>query len=200
MPAPSLVEAFGRVALSVQSGLAGAPARIWHELRPWLGELTLHAAVKWLPRMALQLPCQVPVMQGGNVVGACRQGAVAQCDACERTCCLYHGRIDHQGDAICYLCVADAVKRTRQTARGREHATPSTATDGETEKERKWARRTLGVAKDATWDEVRAAYRRQSAKWHPDVHPTPSAKQRAEARFKDVQRAFQILKTQAAAP
>lgn len=164
--------------------------RIWDELRPWMAELTLNAAAKWLPRMALGMPCQVPVMQGGAVVGACRSGAVSQCDACERTCCLQHARIDHLGDAICYVCVAEKVQQTRRQASGRtdERRAPKSADHDE-----KWARRKLGVTKDASWAEIRTAYKQQSAKWHPDRHRTAGAKEKAEERFKDVQRAYQVL-------
>ncbi len=48
----------------------------------------------------------------------------------------------------------------------------------------------LGVARGATADEIKKAYRRLARKYHPDV----SKEQDAEARFKEVQEAYEVLK------
>lgn len=50
--------------------------------------------------------------------------------------------------------------------------------------------RTLGVSKDATQDEIKRAYRKQARKYHPDV----SKEEDAEARFKEVNEANEVLK------
>ncbi|MES2792016.1 MAG: DnaJ C-terminal domain-containing protein [Planctomycetota bacterium] len=48
----------------------------------------------------------------------------------------------------------------------------------------------LGVAKSASQDEIKKAYRKLSRKYHPDVNPdNPSA----ETKFKEVQNAFDVL-------
>ncbi len=49
---------------------------------------------------------------------------------------------------------------------------------------------TLGVKKDATEKEVRAAYRKLARKYHPDVAPNDKA---AEAKFKEMNSAFEVL-------
>jgi curved DNA-binding protein len=50
--------------------------------------------------------------------------------------------------------------------------------------------RIMGVKRDATQDEIRRAYRRLARKYHPDVSKEPDA----EARFKEVGEAYEVLK------
>ncbi|HLF59358.1 MAG TPA: DnaJ C-terminal domain-containing protein [Alphaproteobacteria bacterium] len=48
----------------------------------------------------------------------------------------------------------------------------------------------LGVAKDASADVIRKAYRKLAKKFHPDLNP---GNKEAEAKFKDVQAAYDLL-------
>ncbi len=48
----------------------------------------------------------------------------------------------------------------------------------------------LGVGRHATADEVKTAYRRLARKYHPDVSQEPDA----EARFKEMQEAYEVLR------
>lgn len=48
----------------------------------------------------------------------------------------------------------------------------------------------MGVNKDSTQDEIKRAYRRLARKYHPDV----SKEENAEARFKEVGEAYEVLK------
>lgn len=48
----------------------------------------------------------------------------------------------------------------------------------------------LGVKKEATNDEIRAAYRALAKKYHPDLNP---GNKQAEARFKEISAAYDIL-------
>jgi len=49
---------------------------------------------------------------------------------------------------------------------------------------------TLGVARGADAEEVKRAYRKMARKYHPDV----SKERNAEAKFKDVQEAYEVLR------
>ena len=49
---------------------------------------------------------------------------------------------------------------------------------------------TIGVARDASQDEIKRAYRKLARKYHPDV----SKEANAEDRFKEVQEAYEVLK------
>ncbi|NEV63042.1 DnaJ C-terminal domain-containing protein [Thiorhodococcus minor] len=48
----------------------------------------------------------------------------------------------------------------------------------------------MGVKRDATQDEIKRAYRKLARKYHPDVSKEPDA----EARFKEVGEAYEVLK------
>ena len=48
----------------------------------------------------------------------------------------------------------------------------------------------MGVERDATQDEIKRAYRRLARKYHPDVSKEPDA----EARFKELGEAYEVLK------
>lgn len=49
---------------------------------------------------------------------------------------------------------------------------------------------TLGVARDASADDIKHAYRKLARKYHPDLNKAPEA----EARFKEVGEAYEVLK------
>lgn len=48
----------------------------------------------------------------------------------------------------------------------------------------------LGIKRDASQDEIKQAYRKLARKFHPDVNKAPDA----EAKFKDVGEAYEVLK------
>jgi hypothetical protein len=54
----------------------------------------------------------------------------------------------------------------------------------------------LGIAPDAAPEEVRAAYRRESQRYHPDkvAHLGEEFQQLAHEKFKEIQRAYEILR------
>ncbi len=48
---------------------------------------------------------------------------------------------------------------------------------------------TLGVAKGASPDEIKAAYRKQALQWHPDRNKSPEAAE----KFKEINKAYEVL-------
>lgn len=51
----------------------------------------------------------------------------------------------------------------------------------------------LGVDRNATDKEIKAAYRKMARKWHPDLHPA-NEKKEAEEKFKRINEAYEVLK------
>jgi molecular chaperone DnaJ len=47
----------------------------------------------------------------------------------------------------------------------------------------------LGVSRDSSKEEIKRAYRRLARKYHPDVNKEPGA----EDRFKEINRAYEVL-------
>lgn len=47
----------------------------------------------------------------------------------------------------------------------------------------------LGVSKNASAQEIKAAYRKQALKWHPDRNKSPDA----DSKFKEINKAFEVL-------
>lgn len=47
----------------------------------------------------------------------------------------------------------------------------------------------LGVSRNASLDEIKAAYRKQALKWHPDRNKSPEAVE----KFKEINKAFEVL-------
>ena len=54
----------------------------------------------------------------------------------------------------------------------------------------------LGVSRSASADEIKRAYRKRARELHPDANPDDPA---AEAQFKEVARAYQVLSDDCAA-
>ncbi len=48
----------------------------------------------------------------------------------------------------------------------------------------------LGIARDATQDQIKKAYRKVARKYHPDISKEPNA----ESKFKDIGEAYEVLK------
>lgn len=131
-------------------------------------------------------------MQHGEVVGACKSNAIAGCMVCKRPVCLAHAFVDGFGEAVCYVCVTQAV--TGAHADPAEQQSPPAPKRKAAPTELVWARKVLRLRRNATLEDARQAHRRLSAKHHPDRFPEAEKKD-AQRRFVDVQRAWELMQT-----
>jgi hypothetical protein len=177
----------GEVLGTLQAAPGPVHRRIWIELGPWLRTLTVEAAPKWLGRLAAELPCHVAAIEHDGA-RKCPRHAVALCMLCGGATCLEHAFIDIHGESICYVCATKALH-------GHVHHAPppKVPRDVQSPRDVAWACRQLKVDSDVTAAELHTAHRKLSAHWHPDRYRTEQQKANAERRFKDVQRAFDIL-------
>lgn len=193
MPQP--VRSLFDQAASFLGALGQAPGqvhvRVWREISPWLRDLMQLAGVKWLERLAADVKCQVARRDKDGVAHVCLNASVLECLVCHRPICIRHAFIDSSGEGVCFPCVGGQMHATGHVPKDHEPAKSNGKPDGE---EIGWARKTLKVKASASWDDVRAAWRKQSAKHHPDRVQDDDAKIKAEAKFKDVQKAFEMLK------
>jgi len=51
----------------------------------------------------------------------------------------------------------------------------------------------LGVARSASAEEIKKAYRKLALQWHPDRHPEAKKRLEAEQRFKQISEAYEVL-------
>jgi hypothetical protein len=187
---------FGQMASAIGAAPGPAHVRIWEELRPWLGNLSVRGATKWLPYLGMGLRCEVSALSEGRAIG-CDRSAIGACDVCGNACCLGHARIDQFGDAICFVCITAAIKtngRRPIPPNQRQHA-PPIGKQGPTYEQLALARKILKVKVGAEWSEIEGSYKSLLRKYHPDRQRTPEKKADAEAKFKAVRAAYDLLKS-----
>jgi len=165
---------------------------VWAQLKPWLANISTTGALKWLPRAAMQMPCSIPEYESGVPVGPCSHFALENCLCCGQPVCLTHAFVDSRGDAVCYLCVVQArgagAGQAGASRQAYQPPPPPPPPPPSAEQQAWWARGILGVQEGVTWDAIKKQHRALSAQFHPD---RPAGN---EARFKDVQKAFEILR------
>ena len=163
---------------------------VWAQLKPWLGRITTNSVLKWIPRAASQLPCQIPHYENGFPVGPCSNHALDTCLTCGSPVCLEHSFIEGQrGDAVCYLCVAKMRAAGEPDPQQQQQQQQQQKPDKRSAAEAKawWARGVLFVAEGVPWETVKTQHRKLSAQHHPDRGGD-------DKKFKQVQEALEILK------
>lgn len=197
-PKESFIGAFGRIASTVLGAAPEAPRQIWATLAPWIQGLVQNATTRWLPLLALNIPCELIARDPDTGVGhSCTHPAIAACGVCKRPTCLHHSLVNVACDAICFACAQEAVGQRGGAPADRAPPNPGKnprpgPTEVPIDVRFARARKVLGVKQNATWAEVEVAYKALLKKHHPDCNPKNRA--RAEEQFKAVRVAYDLLK------
>lgn len=164
----------------------GAVGDAFGVLGEWARLLTQNALIAWTPIVAKGETCASPDVSK-SAPRPCRNFAVTECDVCGRPCCLAHCRVDYFAGAICEPCIGEAKARARQDKR---QYTPPKETDAEI----RAALKTLGLKRSASWEEIRAAYKKLAFEHNADRPQSTRERARNEARLKKINLAYQVLR------
>lgn len=187
-----------------------------------IGRLMQHAS-KWAAVSASGIQCATRFTTPIGELRPCSTAAIGACVACGQPTCFSHAMVSPaDGQLVCYGCVGVAQRIARRMGADwhAEKQPPPQPQDrrsapgircscrfpwerdddcpvhGEDESAlRREHLETLGLDIDATWDQIRAAYRKLALKHHPD-RATARRKAEAEKKFKAITKAFEWLKEQ----
>jgi DnaJ-domain-containing protein 1 len=94
------------------------------------------------------------------------------------------------GKAICFACVGRA---ERSWGNGQQREVPPPAPAVDSAEERKRYLKELGLKDPTDEREIKAAFRKLSARHHPDKARTESSRRKAEAKYKRITEAYSWL-------
>lgn len=200
--------ALGRFASAVADGAPEGPRNAWIAIAPWVQDLTRSATQLWLPQLLLGIPCEVLFRDPGGHTVSCPSPAIAACSVCRKPTCLNHAFVARSGQAICFVCAKNDIDehattppRVEWPPGTRGHAPPPAdpprpPSDPLASARLAQARKTLGVKRGASLEDISQAYKRLAFEHHPDRNP--KRRRAAEERFKGINAAFELLKRHAA--
>lgn len=147
---------------------AAGPARaLVDQVAQWGTHFASNAAQKWVVRITTDpRPCHIR---------RCKASAVVPCVACGEPTCLTHGFFNFEAEGVCYECADPRVV---------EKLDPKVESAFEV----------FGLDADAELSEVSARYKKLAAEHHPDRKKGSVAKKKAEAKMKELNGAYAILK------
>lgn len=167
---------------------SAAPAQVRDQVMKWLGYFAANAVTAAGPNVLDPDTCDF-----------CNELGLLDCQVCGARVCLAHSFVNHQAQAVCHECVRGVVgtKEDQRRARDQQH------------RERKAQRaqrrpnpdeklvaalKELNLEKGSSWEDVKAAYRFLALKNHPDRAKSAAGREKAEAKLKKINAAFEVLK------
>lgn len=158
-----------------------------------LSKVQMHLQSTWKHGQRMGLHCEQQVRSQNGELLRCVEPMASTCVACRRPVCLFHSAmVPETGDLICFSCIGGAQQTAKARAAGRGPTDYSQAgsssksrTETPSEDEEKLRRKHLKRLKltgEPTEDEIKAAFKREAAKAHPDRVP-PERRQKAHEKF-----------------
>ena len=159
-----------------------------------VSKMQMHLQGSWRHAQHMGIHCEQHAVGPHGDPLRCVEPMAGTCVACRKPVCLFHaGLIPENGDLICFGCVGVAQRAARQAGNDRRgpkdyNAPPSGGPSAQAsaesdEKLRRKHMRRLKLTGDPTEADIRAAFKREAAKAHPDKAP---ADQRDKAHEKFV--------------
>ena len=200
---------WGQVANAMAENLGAdtdAAQEVIEQLKEWGSHLTKNALTKWTMSVMVPTPCDSPDVSSGHP-RTCASYAVVKCDVCSRPCCLAHARVDYMGDAICEVCIGEAKARARAAGGVGNYSRPHAGQPRQERREREpepippggmnraQALRALKLKSNASWDQIKAQYRKLAYEYNADRPQTEAERTKNTSRLKKINEAFAVLKT-----
>lgn len=175
----------GQVAETVQVySTPEAQALLVNIVMPWAAHVSRHAPAKWgIPEDKPNL-CFVETGPGH-----CQAPAVGLCLICRRPVCLNHSLVSVDASLVCYACMKVAAKVCKPWEPPAQHRKQQADKAGIG-----WAFKLLGVDDDATDEEIKKAYKRAVARYHPDKAKDDDEREASAQVFKTIQDAYSLIK------
>lgn len=153
-----------------------------------ISKMQMHLQGPWRHAQHMGIHCE---QQARSPLGdslRCTESMAGTCVACRKPVCLFHAAVvPENGDLLCFSCVGVAQKAARSGANQKQapndYASSSKEPPREDEEKlrRKFMKR-LKLTGDPSEAEIRAAFKREAAKAHPDRVP-PEQRDRAHQKF-----------------
>jgi hypothetical protein len=174
-----LSQAFGRVAQAVET-----PDPVTTRALRFVGSIQAHAFSTWSDIGRTGMRCTVRYRTAGEEKARrCESNSASACAICRGPVCFDHGLFGVDGTVICRSCVEAARIHV-----GGAGAAPASSSSKDTSSLRRQHLRTLGLKRGATLEQVKSAYRKLAARYHPDKAPE-AKKAAATAKFVELGRA-----------
>lgn len=165
-------QAFGRVAQTVET-TDPVTTRAFR----FVGAIQAHAFSTWSDIGRTGMRCTVRYRTDGEEKAhRCESSSASACTVCRGPVCFDHGLFGVDGTVICRSCV-EAARLV-----GEARAVPPEASAKDHSATRRQHLRTLGLKRAATAEQVKSAYRKLAARYHPDKVPE-AKKAAATAKF-----------------
>lgn len=156
----------------------------------WAMKIQEQLFTRWQHVATTGIPC---AKRDGRSPVPCAHPAVSTCRLCRQPTCLAHAAVSQNGEIWCLPCMAYSEQVLRAHLQGRRAQQPAPPPNEAALRKEKAKK--LGLGEDATPDEVKAAFRKLSLKYHPDRHvsATPEKQKKAAERYREITEAYHWL-------
>lgn len=149
-----------------------------------ISRVQMHLQGSWRHAQRMGISCEQHVRNARGELLRCIDQMSGTCVACRRPVCLHHAAlVPESGDLLCFSCVgvAQKVARERGASPGPQPGATEKPSEDFEKLRRKYLKR-LKLSGDPTEEEIKAAFRREAAKAHPDRAPADK-RQKAHEKF-----------------